>query len=609
MKIAHIFNAIDNKKQNNSFFSPQPFEVDYIKNIIEKIDNQQKIDNQIFIEYDKLYNEALYPTKENIISKYDDEKLNTLLDVLGDDILMISGDFWGIQKFIFEDLTTNKASKILRSRSAIIEIITYIVVEILKEEFRDSEKVLFGAGKFLVLAKKENGYKNKLAKIQKELDRYFLENFFGQNGFILSFYETTKEKLQKQDSEEMKEDLIALGKDNEKKKLNKFNLYDIDEDKINIDVFKTAKNDDDICDFCKKRVKSKDEACEICLNQIKLGEKLTKSRYIKIEKTQNKQNDILVFKYQNSYFYAKFFNEIKGNLDGIFDITNDKYDGVAKWPIGSFVAKNNDNKIKSFEELQNNSQGLIAMKADVDKLGNTFREFYMNSFKKFNRLSRELNFFFSTYIPYFIEQNKEYKDSVYIIFAGGDDLFMVGEYKTMIKLAKDIREQFYKFSLEKSTLSMGLVMFKHSTPISYISHLADEAEKRAKNVLENGKNRDGIDIFGISMKFNKFLTIEKEWQKVVEILENSDIDTTTFYYRLLELCDMRENLNSDKVNVQNAMWKSKLSYLFKRNLSKLDDDSYLLISKLIENYGEKLKPLIYLTIYKNRENLKKENKK
>jgi hypothetical protein len=69
---------------------------------------------------------------------------------------------------------------------------------------------------------------------------------------------------------------------------------------------------------------------------------------------------------------------------------------------------------------------------------------------------------------------------------------------------------------------------------------------------------------------------------------------------------MRENLNTDKVNVQNAMWKSKLRYLYSRNLKSLSEESYGSILGLIDKYGIKLKPSIYLTIYHNRE---KENKK
>ena len=167
------------------------------------------------------------------------------------------------------------------------------------------------------------------------------------------------------------------------------------------------------------------------------------------------------------------------------------------------------------------------MKADVDKLGDTFRDFYMTSFKKFNRLSRELDFFFSDYATSLMENR-----NLYTVFAGGDDLFLIGEYQEIIKFAKEIRKEFYKFALEKSTLSMGLVMFKPSTPINYISQLADEAESRAKLVTlrDSDETRDGIDLFGISMKFQEFLNIESKFDKIIEFLENNEVDTTTFYY-------------------------------------------------------------------------------
>jgi len=607
MQIAHIFNEINYKTENNIFYEPMKFDVEYIDNIINKNYLSDIEKKEILTNSDKLYYNALTPVKDKgVISLYDEDKLDTIINSLGDKILMISGDFWGIQKFIFSDLTTKKASKILRSRSAMVELITYVVIDILKQEFKNAKEVLFGAGKFMLLAKVENNYKEKIAKIQKELDNYFISNFFGQNGFILSYQETSKEKLFNQNSIEMKNDLIALQKDNELKKLNKFNLVDIEENRICLDIFKDAKGDDDICNFCKKRVKNiiiesdadKEKACEVCYNQIILGEKLTKNRYIKIYTSDSKEtkNNILLFKYDNKYYYAKFFNTIDDDLENVFDISNKKYDGIAKWPLGAFVAKEND-KIKSFEELQKNSIALMALKADVDRLGKTFRDFYMTSFKKFNRLSRELNFFFSNYVPYFIEKEDKYKDKIYVIFSGGDDLFIIGEYKTVYELAKDLRDRFYKFSLQKATLSMGLTMFKHSTPINYISEIVDEAEKRAKEVKENDSDRNGIDIFGISMKFDTFLKLENEWNNINKELEDKKLNTASFYYRLIKFCEMRKNLS----NPLNAMWRSKIKYLKTRNLEKLSDENYNKLVNLIENYDEKLKPFIYLTIYKNRE--------
>jgi len=589
MKIGHIFNEVT-KNDIKAFITPQEFEVDFIENFDKSYTKKPSIKN----EYDKLYYEALEPIEDkSVISKYDNEKIDKFLDKVENEVLMISGDFWGIQKFIFDGLSSKNAAKILRSRSALVQLITYAVADYISDKFI-SEIVLFGAGKFLILAKPDN--KDILNDIQKSLDSYFLNNFFGQNGFIISYQLTTKEKLKAQDSKEMKEDLLNLGKQNELKKFNKFDLTSLNDEFI-IDVFENAKKDDEICKFCNKRVafsKNKDEnVCNICNAQIKLGENLTKFDYMQIY-TAKESKDIKIIDIEGISYYVKFSNDLNEN---IFDITNKKYRGIPKWPLSSFVAKN-DKGILSFKDLQGKSGALMALKADIDKLGDTFRDFYMTSFKKFNRLSREVEFFFSNYLPYIIENNPEYNKNIYIIFAGGDDLFLIGEYKTIIKFAKDIREKFYQFSLKKATLSMGLVMFKHSTPITFVSKLADEAEARAKETKDkNGNTRDGIDIFGIDMKFYEFLDIEDKWKNIVAELENKNIDTTTFYYRLIEFAKMKEEMKKDPLN---AMWKSKLSYIFKRNLRGVKDEIFNDIVNLIEKYGIKIQPSIFLTIYKNR---------
>lgn len=590
-KIEHIFNQ-HNGNNNKAYIVPQEFEIDFIKNYDGTYKDFHK---SVKSDFEKKYYEALQPSQETIISKYDDEKINNLVNSLGDDIVMISGDFWGIQKFIFDGLTSAKASKILRSRSAMVQLITFVVVDMIKKEFSESDTVLFGAGKFLVLARAEENSHEKILKLQKMLDKYFLQNFFGQNGFILATTQTKKERLLDQSSQEMKRDLELLAKDNEHKKLNKFNFQEIDEKLLVLNIF--ANDDDQVCKFCQKRAKenNRNKACEICNNQIKLGEKLTKNKYLEISNAKQDES-IVIF----DGYYANFSNaQTSLKEQNCFDISSNKYNGISKWSLNSYVPKT-DGEIKTFEEIEKGSTGLMALKADVDKLGDTFREYYMTSFKKFNRLSRELDFFFSDYATNLIEN--EFKNC-YVVFAGGDDLFLIGEYKEVILFAKKLREEFFRFSLQKATLSIGLVMFKHATPINYISHMADKAEARAKAVLHNNKDRNGIDLFGISMKFEEFLHIEKDFSEIANYLEEKKLDTTTFFYRLIELIDMRENMNTD---IRNAMWRSKLNYTIRRNIDKEDND-FDIFSKLfnmIEKYGQKCKPSIFLKIYNDRDTKK-----
>ena len=600
MQIEHIFNAV-NPKTNHTIPS-QEFEVGYWKNTNENYNppDDDKLAHSDFAQM--YYNPLVSSDKDKIISRYDDDKLKRLTSTLGDNLLLISGDFWGIQKFIFDGITASKASKILRSRSAMVQLITYAVVDSIKQVFPKSEALLFGAGKFMILAKEEKEFITKIDTLQKELDSYFLRNFFGQNGFILSSTTTTREKLLNQQN--MEDDLLNLGRDNDIKKLNKFDLLICSDDDILIDPFKVAQIDDAICEFCNKRIKSHNvddnEACAICFNQIELGKQLTKKPYLTIFKSSQKEpkETIEIIKLGSSSYYAKF--EEKVTIEGdSFDIDLKKgYHDYPKWSLNSYVATDENGEIKTFDKYVEKSSGLMALKADIDKLGDTFRELYKEDFRKFNRLSREVEFFFSDYITSLVAK----KENVYTVFAGGDDLFLIGEYREIVSLAKEIRDEFYNFSLEKTTISMGLVMFKPSTPIHFVSNMADEAEKRAK--IE----RDSIDIFGISMKFDEFCQIEEKFFWVIKYLKKNKVDTTTLYYRLIELCDMRENLSralndkDHKFNPNDAMWKSKLNYLFVRNIKEENNDSEIFetINQLIEE-GEKFKPSLFLQIYRNRD--------
>lgn len=614
MKIGHVFNDLLRSDNEYKYIDSQELSISYILNKEPEVYQPTDIFD-LKEDFAKKYYYSLYPIKNRSqISYYDETKLNTIVENLGKNLIMISGDFWGIQKFIFDGLISKKAPKILRSRSAMVQLITFAVVDFLKENFSDSELLLFGAGKFMILAKEEKGYVRKIKSIQKILDNYFLKNYFGQNGFIISTALTTAKKVKNQQNQEIKSDLTALGKDNDLNKLQKFDLLSLKEDDVIHDTFNNTNSDDEICEFCSKRIKTHNvddtKSCEICFNQIELGKQLVKNDFLEIfatDKIESKEN-IKIISFGSKNYYARFTNKTNKTHGGtMFDIGEGDYFQYPKWSLKSYVTMQQDRTVKTFGEyIEKNgkpiSSGLMALKADIDKLGKTFREFYQDDLRKFNRLSREVDFFFSDYVTYIIKQY----DNVYTVFSGGDDLFVIGEYSQIIKLAKHIRDEFYKFSLHTTTLSMGLVMFKPSIPITYISTLADEAEQRAKKVTdENGLDRNGIDIFGISMKYDEFIVIEEKFKKVIKYLKEQNVETTAFYYRLIELCDMKENIDK---KIRNAMWKSKLNYLFQRNIKKENNDTNIfnIVSELVER-GEKFKPSIFLKIYENKDNKKEQN--
>jgi len=588
MKTAHILNEILDKKV---YIKGEKFDVDFFDIFRNK--NSELVYENNKSKKNELFNLGLKAIEDKSqIVEYDKQKINKILnEIKEDEVLLVSGDFWGIQKFIFSDLTSKNAAKILRSRSAKIQLITKVISKVLAN--KGAREVLFGAGKFLMIA--PVGIKSFISKLQKDLNNYFLKNYFGENGFILSYVKSKKKFLDIENSPELEEILKELGKINEINKLKKFDLSNLDNEKKVIDVFESAKSDDEICEFCKKRVKKIDNACEICNSEIELGKKLVKNDYLAIVEKEEK-GAIFIIEILGKKYYAVLSDRVDKSIsEKWFDISNDKLKDLEKWQLKSFVALNNE-KIKTFEELQGDSSGLIALKADVDRLGKVFRDFYYKSFAKFNRLSRELNFFFANYIPYIIKQNEKYRNNIYVIFAGGDDLFLLGRYDVVVDLAKEIRKRFIDYTRKSATISMGLVMFKHNTPITFISKMCDEAESRAKSI--NNNDRDGIDIFGITMKFDEFLDIEKRFSKIVEKLK--DEETTTFYYRLIDIIKMANNIEfEEKKDFKNALWKSKLNYASRnfKNKDFLDD-----LNSLIEEYGNKILPSLFLTIYKRRDN-------
>lgn len=51
-------------------------------------------------------------------------RITDIDDILNDEMYLIAGDFYGIQKFIFENINTKNAAKILRAKSAYVQLFT-----------------------------------------------------------------------------------------------------------------------------------------------------------------------------------------------------------------------------------------------------------------------------------------------------------------------------------------------------------------------------------------------------------------------------------------------------------------------------------------------------
>ncbi|MDX2246574.1 MAG: type III-A CRISPR-associated protein Cas10/Csm1 [Bacteroidia bacterium] len=149
---------------------------------------------------------------------------------------------------------------------------------------------------------------------------------------------------------------------------------------------------------------------------------------------------------------------------------------------------------KTFNELAGRTENreeegftrLGILRMDVDNLGKIFRTGFAENrrtFSRYSTLSRGLDFFFKGFLnEIWADKTLDLRDHTQILYAGGDDLFIVGKWTACITFAEKIREKFraYVCGNPELSLSGGLAIVPVMFPVSMGAELAAEAEKAAK---------------------------------------------------------------------------------------------------------------------------------
>ncbi len=536
-----------------------------------------------------------YFDKRYIDLKPDITPLDTLLK---DDkkFLLIAGDFFGIQKFIFDQLSTRNASKVLRAKSAYIQIFTKVLTYYICDRLNIGKEYILtsNAGKFEILSPVTD--LNIIKEIQEELDRFFLKNFYGLSGLGITTKECNAEDFK--DPKLYRELREVLS---DKIELTKFNKFDLTRQGQEMEYAQDIDNQT-LCKVCNIR-KIEDENCSLCNDFIFMGEKLTKSDSFTISR---EDGDIEIF----DNYYVTFSGQ-KGEIVETFDISKKGKSSDNHWAISSYV-KRNSQSVADFTELANSScnnadtgiKAIGVLKGDVDSLGKYLRESdATESFENFELFSKSLNNFFSVYVPKVLMEGKY--SNTYTVFAGGDDIFLIGAWDEIIKLALVIEEEFKIFVKNKLSISMGVIVTKPSTPVKYLADICEEKLEEAKE-FNNGE-KDAISMFNETVKWADYTHQRKTVLNIFDQYADF-VNNTAFLYRLLELIKMRQNIDK---NMENSMWRSKLNYSFRRNVferiknntegTKRAELFFKAIYEMIENHPNEAKMILSEFIYTRRE--------
>ncbi|WP_104748280.1 type III-A CRISPR-associated protein Cas10/Csm1 [Helicobacter cetorum] len=562
--------------------------------------------------------------KKYEIKPYVSQGIDAFLKYINDDeeLMLICGDFYGIQKFIFDNLTTEYAAKILRAKSAFALLFNEYIANLIcfRLDINREHIIFLQASKFEILVPKKKGdddnIKSTIESTQKAINDYFKRHFFAQSGMALVCVECKKDDFKESNKyKALREEKIP--QEIEKQKLKKFDFLNFEKASDFVLEIDEGLNNENLCKVCNLRIQEKNkEHCHVCASFIRLGEIL--ANFQKQESISSQELALNFFNFSCSL--------------------------VLDDAIKSYVCKN-DKEILTFEKLAENSckdsntgiKALGILKADVDGMGNFIK--YSNvteKFKNFDVFSKSINNFFSLYVPKLMEENFP---NTYTIFAGGDDLFLVGAWDEILELARQIRKDFMEFCKNdnenkdkehKLSISFGICIANAHTPISYLARTSESLLEKAKHIddEENNNNnndkKNALNLFGETMKWDSYLDVYKTLKKTFEDLqekekESENKNTTAFLYRLLELIEMAkkvleykkaDNKTQKEVNInidefmQASMWKSKLHYTFARNMDMEKKENQDLLNALLENIGKhpkEVKAFLCEYIYKRRQ--------
>ncbi len=566
--------------------------------------------------------------------------------------LLISGDFYGIQDFIFKNGGEERhhRAKILRGRSFMVSLISELCAEFICEELGLSFLQIFfyAAGKFHLLAPNLPEIKEKLENLKERLVSWFKEKFYLESGIGIVYTPLSPTKFYPQNFINLwKEHLKRL----EENKYKRFNLIKFGgRIKGYLEQFKMERPVCPLCGTRPSKVKKKEYfACEICEDQIYMGTNLVKSKSLAIFKNKNGDLKAPIFGvYQIKFLKNGKELEDNKNILKVIDF-NLEEDGTCPignvyLPINGYVPvyseeDNKDERIlygeksekkklelielikegapKTFAHIAKKAlkienekvyglEALSVFKADIDNLGALFTCGLPEKLFTISRLctmSRKLHEFFAIYIPYALskEGNGKFKE-VYTVFAGGDDLFLIGPWNVMPELALFLENKFKNYVCENSEIhfSAGITLHKPYVPIE---HLVEEAEAYLKEAKRGGKAQ--VCMFEKVVKWEEFrelLSIENEFIKWYKKgLSKS------FFYKLNEFITMAEELkffiNNGCLPVNKlscVRWTALLSYFVFRNTKDRfsEEEKEEIIENCCRWIGEKFGGALKIPLWK-----------
>ena len=532
--------------------------------------------------------------------------------------LLIGGDLSGIQSYIFGIEKSHGAgvAKLLRARSFHLQALTHSVILDLLErtELLFPAKIMDAGGRFILLLPAIPAVEKLLPRFTDDVQAWFLETFKGRLSLNISHavYMAEADFALSRFHKKLDE----LFDDLEMQKLAKFSsllqagrspiamLADEDFTKGACSICRINPVSDMASTEYERQTGKSVKLCQQCENQInRIGGKLphegtqfalfshapTKdsiplfgeiSLYFAdaVDQMHKKALDIVNLRSRGQFTYRA----IAGHLPRFTDDDrirwtdegrkNDEQYNLAAGAAKTFSHLAQEARIPDGQGRLRGKAFLGAFKADVDNLGLIFSLGLGDklSISRFSGLSRMLNHFFAEVMVSMIRNDPVFHD-IYVVFAGGDDLFLIGPWHQLMHFAEKLAKDFHRYVSGNSdiTLSAGIFISKPSLPTNTIARnasiLLDES-KKYQRVGDNGKSKNAVTTLGITTGWEDYPALLRQGQWLEKLVLDGSIPSG-LVRRLMGYADDCDAFLAGKGGRRSGMYRSHMRYDFARNLA------------------------------------------
>ena len=257
-----------------------------------------------------------------------------------------------------------------------------------------------------------------------------------------------------------------------------------------------------------------------------------------------------------------------------------------------------DGTVADFDQLADASEGakwLSVLRMDVDNLGALFRDGLGESatISRMSTLSESVRLFFEGYIPKLCRDynNRHTSEILELIYAGGDDLFLVGGWSVTPQVAEQIRDEFRAFvGGEHVTLSGGIAIEHKKYPLY---QLADDAGDALDNQAKQ-KEKDALSFLQKRMSWAQFNRVDEWHKRLFDAVSGEKPLPSGFLTRLSEIYHLYD---SDKEGQRKWAWRliyhlSRAKQMYRSHTDLIDD----LRRGLVRNHSEEGELLQFLRV-------------